>query len=86
MSRLFILKPFSNDRTRRIWGRDSLHGIIVRAGDETEARHLAAKSAGDEKGFFDKDHNPWLDSKVTICSELQQDGDQGVVLTDYWTR
>ena len=59
---------------------DKVHGHVVRAETEEEARQLAESMSGDESRKAGK---VWLDAKYTTCVELTADGPAEHVLRDY---
>lgn len=71
--RLWILKPIKDWEP---W-YDTALGFVVRAVDEATARQLASETAGDEGSAV------WLDPSKTDCEELEQSGEEGIILCDF---
>ena len=70
---------------------DKVFAIVIRAGSEDEARHLAQPAAGNEgRGIYRRlgEHDEelaedvWLDSSWTSCEELLPDGASEIVVVD----
>ncbi len=68
---------------------DKAFGFVVRAATEKEAREMAHAEGGDEnRGVFSgkkiaNTTSPWLDPKYSTCERLIQDGEIGVLMSDY---
>ena len=63
---------------------DMVHGSVVRAASEEEARSLAPTGDEDRSQYPARPSpNPWLDPAWTTCIELLPDGDPGEVIEDY---
>lgn len=82
--KLWILKPI--DEKSRVtteglsvkrWTWDCAWGFVVRALTEQAARRKAADESGDEG------RDAWLDTELTTCVELTNEGDPGVVMKDF---
>ena len=54
-------------------------GFVVRAETEGDAREIAQLQSGDEP----KDKpTPWLNPKLSTCSEIMVEGESGAILKD----
>lgn len=67
---------------------DKAFGFIVRAENEEEARIMANKEGGDETGeishsVYRTGGDPWLDSKLSECVELTNEGEKCVIMRDF---
>jgi hypothetical protein len=71
--KFYILKP------KKYWQPwyDKTFGVIVRAENESEARQLASKMAGDEGSEV------WLDPSTTVCDILLAEGPPEVIMVDF---
>lgn len=56
---------------------DVNNGFVIRAATETDARQLAAGQRGDEGA------ETWLDSALSTCEPLTDDGPAEIVLLDF---
>ena len=56
---------------------ESVHGFLIRAANEAEARQKAAIGAGAEGC------GAWLDGALSTCTEPAADGDAEVLLVDF---
>jgi len=74
--KLFILKNIDGAEEFKPW-YDKSFGHIVRAANETNARLLASKEAGDEG------KKAWLSNKVTSCDVLSVEGDEKSIICDF---
>lgn len=61
---------------------DKCFGYVVRAATEEEARALAHEKAGDENGDV-KGVSPWLDPEYSTCVPLGDEGEAGIVMSDF---
>ena len=52
-------------------------GFVIRAQSVRLARRIAAENAGDE------DAMEWVDPELSDCVRLTDDGDPGVILSDF---
>jgi len=90
--KLWILAPAENlsndDNPWNPWF-DKSFGFVVRAQNEKDARSYAHQSAGDENEEIflgrktSETNSPWLDPKYSTCVVLTQDGDLGVIMSDF---
>jgi len=74
--KLWYLYPV-NDRDSSRWSWDCVHGFVIRAETEEDARAIAVKNKGDEPG------DSWSYSQHSHCVELLPEGVKGVVLKDF---
>ena len=76
--KLYLLRPIDTgeDSAWSPW-YDKIFGFVIRAVSVEQARHFAAREAGDEG------KDVWYDSKQTICEELTADGVPGIILVDF---
>ena len=67
------------------WSRqDKVHGFVVRAETEQQAREIAHRHAGDENRSSAPTNTPWLDPTYSTCKLLLPDlGMEGVIIRDY---
>lgn len=87
--KVWLLRPNPNcPDGRDVWQRyDMIHGHVVVAADEAEARRLA-QEAGIRCGGLgtrprdDDEKNAWLDPKMSLCEELPGEGGPRAVLYD----
>jgi len=80
--KLWILSPFEGlPESSNPWvpWYDKCFGLVIRAETEEEARNIA----NDKQGY---DLNgAWLDTKLSKCEELLEDGDEGIIICDvHW--
>lgn len=84
MKKLFVLRPINDNAPPWTSHGMSLYDVslafVIRADDETEARMMAADSAGDEKTAG---ANPWTDRLLTSCLELGADGPSEIIVQDF---
>ena len=86
--KLWILKPIDDDS---IWAYayDMVHGFVICAKSEGEARIIAQQHGGDECTKWDKETRmnnqvyAWTDPKHSTCTELKPDAKAGLVLRDF---
>lgn len=76
--KLFKLEPISDDEGSR-WHKpyDKMHGVVVRASNETEARNIAAAHCGDEGS------GTWTDATQTSCVVVTAKGEARIILRDF---
>ena len=84
--KLWLLRPADglygvNNPWGGVYLWDKAKGFVVRAETEEAARYVANNNAGDEN---DEVINPWLDGKYSTCVELTSDGEEGLILRDYF--
>ena len=81
--KLWILKPMqglSDDVNPWDPWYHKVFGFVVRAETEEDARQIAQSQSGDES----KDKpTPWLNPKLSTCSEVTVEGESGVILKDF---
>jgi hypothetical protein len=58
-------------------GLDEMRGVLIRAHTSHDARRRASFVSGDE-GM-----DVWLDHKKTTCEQIQQEGEELVLLRDF---
>jgi hypothetical protein len=78
---LYLLKPGIDPATGYVYTPwdpwyDKTFGHVVRADNEAMARVLATNKAGDEGGSC------WVDSRLSTCEEITDEGGSAVLLTD----
>ena len=71
--KLYLLEPIKEWEP---W-YDKCFGYVMRAETELDARRLAHYNHGDEG------RDVWLDDTVTKCTELTQDGEQEIIISDF---
>jgi len=80
--KLWILKPVSGlSDDVNPWNPwyYKVFGFVIRAETEEDARGIAQLQSGDES----KDKpTPWLNPKLSTCSEIMVEGESGVILKD----
>lgn len=83
--KLWILKPLSEWRNDNPWDceYEKVHGFVIEAPTEQEARALADGKAGEENDECDRYLNPWLNSDITSCEELTPTGTSRVVMINF---
>lgn len=80
--KLWLIRPIEE------LGYDCLHGAIVRARTEAEARDLAQSHGGDETFEWAPGapraapYEFWTDHTKATCVELLSDGEPGIIMTD----
>lgn len=80
--RLWLLRPVDpNAAPWQSW-QDNVHGFVVRARCEDEARSTAQVEAGDEGVGEWSDEGTWLNPELTSCKPLEGNGDIGVIMRD----
>lgn len=84
---LYPKKKFEGENPWDPW-YDKVHGFIIRAESEEEARKIANQNGGDETGpikytVYRTGGDPWLDANFSDCVELTNEGDKGVIIRDY---
>lgn len=63
---------------------DRVLGFAVRAETEERARQIADEQAGNENGYFSKRTGcVWADAAYSTCTELVEDGVEGVIAREY---
>lgn len=81
---LYLLKPRKiishNINPWSPW-YDKAFGFVIRAESEEKARKIADENAGDENGSGEM--HPWMNKKLSTCTELKNEGKQELVLRDY---
>ena len=81
--KLWLLRPAEGlekgDNPWEPWF-DKCFGMVVRAESKERARKIAQDHAADEKI---EETIPWRDEKYSICAELQQEGEVGVIIEDF---
>ena len=89
-SKLWLLRPedcLPEDDPWEPW-YDKAFGFVIRAETEKEAREFAHARAGDEnRGEIIgtkvlEERTPWLDEKYSICTVLDIDGEEGIIIRD----
>lgn len=83
--KLFELKakeglPEGDNPWEDVW--DCYYGFVVRTETEAEARTYADACEGRENNW-DNTRHPWLDEKYSTCIELKDEGEAGIVLSDF---
>ena len=88
--KLWLLKPVEGLKENNPWDPwyDKAFGFVVRAETEDAARKIANDNGGSETGpvrtrVYRTGGDPWLDKKLSTCSELLTDGEAGLVLKDF---
>jgi len=56
-------------------GWDDMEYIVVRATDEAQAREIATKNCVSEGGV-------WGNENTSVCEELMQEGEAGMIVRD----
>lgn len=56
---------------------DDYRGFVIRATDEYKARVIAASQTTDFGKY-------WLDSLTSTCTEIKIEGEEEVILSDFW--
>ncbi len=79
--RLWLIRPLGGGAWEPWY--DKTFGFVVRADSEEEARKLANAEGGDETSRGERDGDPWLDPKQSICAELTADGEKCVIIRDF---
>ncbi len=85
--KLWLLRPIDDlsEQDDPWWNRqEKVHGFVIRAETEQQAREIAHQNAGDENRMSALTDTPWLDPKYTTCKLLLPDvGMEGVIIRDY---
>lgn len=81
--KLWLLRPISTEKNSpwEPW-YDKAFGFVVRAETELRARKIAQEEGGDECGWT-MDFPAWTDRRYSTCFELDESGDEGVVMKDF---
>ena len=89
--KLWLLKPNEHltdgDNPWQPW-YDKCFGMVIRAETEERARQIAHENASDENRneflgeFISQTNQPWLNKKYSDCIELNQSGEEGLILQD----
>ena len=91
--KLWLLRPVGNlPADDNPWEPeyDKAHGFVIRAATEGEARDFAHHEAGDENRSMDipPRHDVfncvWKDARYSTCVELLAEGEEEVVMTDFY--
>jgi hypothetical protein len=84
--KLWLLRPRDDlpEQEDPWWNRrDTVHGFVVRADTEQQARELAHKNAAQENRGSVCTAAPWLDPRYSVCEQLLPDvGVEGVIIRD----
>jgi hypothetical protein len=85
--KLWLLRP-RDDLTEQEdpwWNRrDMVHGFVIYADSEAEAREIAHQNAASENQSSALTQAPWLNPKYSTCKQLLPDvGMEGVIIRDY---
>jgi len=80
--KLWILRPINEDQGPWVPWYDKAFGFVVRAETEDQARRFAHEMGADENRE-EKGVNPWMDDSLSTCEELDADGSEGVVMSDF---
>jgi hypothetical protein len=85
--KLWLLEPIPNHPNWESW-YDRAFGFVVVAGSESEARGIAQREGGDERGDswgdMSKEIPAWTDPTYSTCEPLVTSGrDIGVVIRDF---
>ncbi len=84
--KLWLLRPRDDlsEQDDPWWSRpDKVHGFVVCAETEQQAREIAHHNAGDENRTSAPTDAPWLDPKYSTCKQLLPDlGMEGVIIRD----
>lgn len=87
---LWIIRPVENlPEQNDPWFEkyDIALGFVVRAESEGQARILADRFAGSNDGTFHNGYrwvNPWLETDYSTCEPLSHEGEEGVIIMDYY--
>lgn len=73
-----LAEGVSREGTDWEWPYDKVHGFVVRAHTEEDARQLVAEHC------YDEGEGVWLDSEKTVCRHLKPSGKAEVVMVDSW--
>lgn len=79
--KVWLLRPAEPVVKGSPWYEESkmYHGHVVLAETEERARRLC-KVWQEQVG----DVNPWLDPGLTVCIELPGEGEERLILSEYW--
>jgi hypothetical protein len=84
--KLWLLRPRDDlpDQDDPWWSRhDKVHGFVVRAQTEQQARDIAHRNAQGENRSPALTEAPWLDPKYSTCQLLLPDvGVEGIIIRD----
>ena len=61
---------------------DRNFGFVIRAETEENARGFASVTIGEENGTGT---SPWLDEKYSSCILLESDGEESIIIKDFWS-
>ena len=79
--KLYLLRPIDlgTDQINDLWKPwyDKAFGFVVRAETEEKARELASDRCGDEG------RHAWLNSEYSTCIQLQEEGEEEVIIYEY---
>lgn len=78
--KIWNLEPINSDGGYWDPWYDKVFGVVVAAESEDEARKIAQENGGCESRY---DQQPWLDSKLTTCIELNENTAGGLICQDY---
>lgn len=85
--KLWLMRPRDDlpEQDDPWWNRrDSVHGFVVRADTEEQARDIAHQHAAEENRSSALTAAPWLDPKYSSCQQLLPDvGIEGVIIRDF---
>lgn len=67
-------------------GYDCAHGFVVRAKGPKSARKLISLAAINHTGEGPGDEGAefWLDAKLSSCTELKSEGEEEIILSDFY--
>ncbi len=86
--KLFLLKPiFDMDNgTTNPWcpWYDKVHGFVIRAKDEQQARQIATENGRAEIAEYSTEGrvDAWLNPKLSTCVELSRKGEAEILIMD----
>lgn len=91
--KLWILRPKENlSEQNNPWEPwyDKAFGFVVRAETEEHARQIANCCGGNETGpismiVYRTGGDPWLDPELSSCVELTSDGEEKMILMDFYS-
>lgn len=86
--KLWLLRPITPNAGRWEPWYDKAFGFVIRAETESRARELAEAEHGDEStiAYGGKPAvTAWKDPGLTRCIPLTEDGEEEVVIRDFWS-
>lgn len=91
--KLWLLRPAEGlERNEDPWEPyyEKTFGFVVRAASAEDARQIADRNSGNENqpkyrgNELVHEKHPWLDERLSTCTELCADGEPGVIIQDHW--